>query len=315
VIVLRWQGNVFEAKNLEHLPDPPPATVKRGVVDGFSKRSRSRMIDFLMRLDLSGVKCSFVTLTFAKPPSITEAKKAYKRFAMRLRRHFPQLSAIWRLEFQERGAAHFHMIWINAPFVRQATLQRVWEACTGELMSIVDVRRVRSHKQLINYVSKYIAKVSAFVRSTSLDNEPYQHVPQKEKTGRIWGYINKEGMPLAQAFDLILTDEQVGGYVWFAIRAMSRGRSGNYDYCAKAYTPEAEDMYIHAMKLGATTDNNYIWRNKSKAGAEQWFGGTAVPSSTSVSIGVSERETIVTQDTLWTASENPFSEHISKFGF
>lgn len=258
MIVIEWQGQVLLAKNLEHTPQPPEPNHKRGEIKGFSRRSRSRMIDLMARLDLTHVRVTFLTLTFSGLPTAEQAKKALKRFTMRIRRAFPKASGVWRMEFQERGAIHFHLLLFNFPFVPQKQVQAAWEECTGEGMSIAHITLVRSRRMLMGYVSKYIGKVDKPGDSASLVNEPYQHSLTQQKTGRIWGWLNRECLPLAQKFELVTDDEQLGGYLWFAIQSLSRGKSGKYAYHAKLYSKEAEDMYIFALQHGAMTPGAYI---------------------------------------------------------
>jgi len=147
-----------------------------------------------------------------------EAKKAFKRFAMRLRRAFPAVSAVWRMEPQERGAAHFHLLVFNLPFWKQCDLQMVWEACTGEKRSIVHIKLVHGARSVMAYVSKYIAKEDARDELTSLDDDAYQHAPREKLAGRFWGWIRKECLPLGQKLEGILTDRQtirsLSSFVW-----------------------------------------------------------------------------------------------------
>lgn len=127
---------------------------------------------------------------------------------MRLRRRFLSASAVWRLEYQpRRGAIHFHVLAFNLPFWKQAEVQKQWEACTGEERSIVDIRLIHGARSIMAYISKYIAKVDDRP-TTSLDDGAYQHEGEKPSTGRFWGYINKELLPLGEVVAGVLTDRQ-----------------------------------------------------------------------------------------------------------
>lgn len=138
-----------------------------------------------------------------------EAKRAFKRFSMRVRRAFPQTSIVWRMEYQERGAIHFHLLCFNLPYWSQKELQKTWEACTGESRSIVDIRLVHGARSVMAYVSKYIAKASQTELPTSLDDVSYQHDCSEESAGRFWGYINKELLPLGQKYSGVLIRSDV----------------------------------------------------------------------------------------------------------
>jgi len=203
------------------------------------------------RLDVRGVRVTFLTLTFSGTPSVEDSNIAFKRFTMRLRRKFQTLSGVWRLERQERGSIHFHLMLFNFPFVPQRLIQNVWQECTGEQRSIVHVKLVDNIKMLIRYVAKYIAKVTPPVSSPSLEPAPYQHELTPQRTGRMWGYINKDSLPFAEITTIVTEDTDLGGYLWFAVRSMSRGKSGNYQYCAKVYTDEGDRMMKFALDHGA----------------------------------------------------------------
>lgn len=54
---------------------------------------------------------NFVTLTYpAKFPTVSRAKRDLKVFQQRLIRRFPGSGGIWKLEPQERGAPHYHLL-------------------------------------------------------------------------------------------------------------------------------------------------------------------------------------------------------------
>jgi len=87
---------------------PRKRGAKRGKITSFSNASRRRLLHLFARLDTRKAKAVFLTLTFAAIPTTKRAKTVFKRFTERLRRHFPKMAFIWRLERQERGAIHFH---------------------------------------------------------------------------------------------------------------------------------------------------------------------------------------------------------------
>lgn len=160
----------------------------------------------MARLKTRKIRATFLTLTFTGIQTNEYAKKVFKRFVMRVRRKYRNVSAVWRMELQERGAIHFHVLAFNLPFWKQAELQRTWELCTGETRSIADIRLVHGARSVMAYISKYIAKAD----NTSLDDVSYQHANQDtgeiESFGRCWGWINKDALPLGQKLEGILTD-------------------------------------------------------------------------------------------------------------
>jgi len=181
---------------------------KRGIIRVFSRASRVRLMRFMARLKTRKIRATFITLTFTGVPSNEEAKRCFKRFTMRLKRAFEKAAAVWRMEFQERGAIHFHLLVFNLPFWKQAELQKTWEKCTREKVSIVDIRLVHGARSIMSYISKYIAKKDDRA-ITSLEDGSYQHADEKNKlSGRFWGYINKKLLPLGEVYAGVLTDRQ-----------------------------------------------------------------------------------------------------------
>lgn len=282
MIAIEFQGQVVAATNSWYKPQPPKISKKRGAIHGFSRRSRCRMIDLMARLDVTKTRVTFLTLTFSGCPAPDEAKKALKRFTMRIRRKFHQVAAIWRMEFQERGSVHFHLMLFSLPFLPQRLLQSVWEKCTREKRSIVFVTLIRSHRMLLGYISKYIGKLEAPAEGTSLDNAPYQHSPEPLETGRIWGWLNKSALPMAKKLWLLTEDQNLARYIWFGIRGLSRGKSGKRDYHAKLFTSEGEDIYNFLLSQGCVTENRLHYQVEQPEAPRQWFGGQPVLTATSV---------------------------------
>ena len=96
------------------------AAKTQGKIKGFSDRSRLRLQAAAAELDATGVKSDImVTLTYPGDfkkvcTSGKQAKQhlaAYRRRLTRyLKKHGLTFSALWFLEFQDRGAPHFHLI-------------------------------------------------------------------------------------------------------------------------------------------------------------------------------------------------------------
>lgn len=203
------QGSLLRLVALRKYQPPPKGGGKRNKITGFSANSRRRLMRFMARLKVAKIRATFITLTFSGVPSNEEAKCAFKRFSMRLRRKFKLSSAVWRCEPQERGAPHFHVLVFNLPFWQQKDLQATWEKCTREARSIVDIRLVHGTRSVMSYVSKYIAKKTVEPVSASLDDDTYQHVEGDDGTGRVWGYINKKALPLGKRTEALLGDAHV----------------------------------------------------------------------------------------------------------
>lgn len=163
--------------------------VTRGVVSGFSRAARKRMLQLLNKLEFERI--AFVTLTYPAefPQDGGEYKKHLRRFRARMERKYPKIRVLWRLEFQKRGAPHFHLLLFDAPFLCKYCLSYDWYKSVGSgdrrhLRRGTNIKGVASRGEngkIISYVAKYAAK--------PLDPEV---VSDERWTGRYYGRWNVE---------------------------------------------------------------------------------------------------------------------------
>jgi len=204
-----------------HLPgcSEPPDCV-RGEIDGFSAASRRRLMELLHSLRRDARLPIFGTLTFPEEVWLTarEAKKCMIAWTKRMRRLVGERwSYVWRLEAHPemsrrtgRMCPHLHLISWGAWF-DLAELSAVWTSVVWDVLKIGDCladaggRMVREKHQAsgtnfercrtwggVIYAGKnYIAKEEEF--------------PLGEDSGRIWGYHNRAGLPLAVETRIALT--------------------------------------------------------------------------------------------------------------
>lgn len=193
--------------------DPPPESGGlRGVVVGMSRDSRRRLLDKLMAVDwdlFSGAKgrsssrAFFVTVTYpgdwhsAASVDWRQWKAHLKALRKRLERWLASrgralVGAVWKLEFQKRGAPHFHFVMLlDASISRRHFLAWLLEAWAGVVNA--GGADFDKHKRygadvvpvygggggLMGYVSKYLAKET--------EGESVPADIREEGTGRVWG--------------------------------------------------------------------------------------------------------------------------------
>lgn len=160
----------------------------RGVVSGFSRKSRRRMMQKIGQVDTERVEpyVYFATLTYHNdyPDTLSGVKRDLDRMLKRLMRRGVQF-CIWKLEPQRRGAPHFHLIISTAD-----PLEREWFAAAwGEIAAPEDEEHHRFHLRaetfqpidewgrVVAYVSKYVAKVQTATGLPAMWDRP----------GRWWG--------------------------------------------------------------------------------------------------------------------------------
>jgi hypothetical protein len=198
----------------------------RGEVHGFSVQSRGRLMRHMLSLPRARLCMPwFITLTYpASWPAEAGKWIAHRRaFLKRLYAEFGATAVIWRLEPQQRGAPHFHLMVFAkaclAPTVAD-TGKRDWSQLSRWWYDIVasndpwhfvhgvrDVQRVRSWNGVMSYASKYLCKDSPI-----------------SLPGRQWGIEHKD-LLLIQLVHIALASP-----AWYAVRralfALERAHSG-----------------------------------------------------------------------------------------
>lgn len=122
----------------------------------------------------------------------------------RVRRKYPLVSFFWKLEFQERGAAHFHLVLFGLPDKSSAVLEewRSWSrAAWYEIVGSGDRKHlvrgvtsdwVKSRRGAVGYLAKYLGK----------DDQ----TRPGDFTGRYWGKHNEAALPVADLKKHSLSD-------------------------------------------------------------------------------------------------------------
>lgn len=156
----------------------------------FSYASRRRLLFTLSKVKREAVPV-FVTLTY--PGEFSSDALVWKKdlddFSKRFRRRWSSGCFVWRLEFQKRGAPHFHLLVWGASYVELFTwVSRAWYQVVGSgdqrhLMAGTRVEELRDYRGALGYASKYLGKV---------DQVKYKDV------GRWWGIVGRKNIPWAR---------------------------------------------------------------------------------------------------------------------
>lgn len=170
------------------------STPKRKMIAEFSRKSRLRLLKMVSRLEktASGL---FLTFTYrANMQDHSQAKTHLDLLLRWLKYNYAEGAFLWRMEYQQRGAIHFHIIAFNIHRVDIAKITAYWQEMTGD-DSYPDVETMHNRRKAMFYVSKYVAKTEKHLPSGFI-NEPY---PEKlQFTGRFWGVVNRKLLPLAE---------------------------------------------------------------------------------------------------------------------
>ena len=215
-IEARVHGELIRIDTGKRTARPPlrPEAKKRGAAR-YSYSSRRRFIRKLKTVD-DRCKCFMVTLTYpSKFPDGVEAKRHLRAFLERVRRRWGQSSGFWKLEFQERGAPHFHLLFFGISYKElRAFVSQNWYEVVGsgdekhlKAGTRVEHIKVRSGQ---GGIKKYVAKVTAEVTKN------YQ-TPDIE-VGRWWGIFNAKYIPWSNVFTMEITNKQAYTLIRYARR-------------------------------------------------------------------------------------------------
>lgn len=196
--------------------DPKPKSPNyepRKAITAWSRKSRANMVARFASLDLSPMLddpnrlAVMITLTYpgewlSVAPSAKHAKKHLHAFRKQFERKFRRpLYAMWKTEFQRRGAVHFHIFCV-APIKIQDF--RDWVATAwSDIVSHSDEAERAKHllagtavdvaKGALLGEAQLVAIYFSKHSSPSLGSKEYQNIPPQEwldagSVGRFWGY-------------------------------------------------------------------------------------------------------------------------------
>lgn len=211
---------------------PEPPIRKKGDIRTFSQRSRTRLLKRYNRVNPDrAVKPYHIVLTYPKrfPTDSTDYKTDLDVFFKRLKTAFGELEFLWKLEFQKRGAPHYHIVlylsknydifylrnWIGKNWYEVS--QRFWETkLENHLRAGTSCDLVTDLKKASFYLSKYISKQEAF---------------EAENQGRFWGCSRNWG-------DLILDEQHLTAEQLIQFRRLvKRFLKGNLRMCKLVTKP------------------------------------------------------------------------------
>lgn len=235
----------------------------RSKVTTFSRASRLRLLQKMATIKARKLKAVFLTLTYGQEfPSPRLAKRHLDNLLKRIGRKYENVSGFWRLEFQRRGAPHFHLILFNLPFMEKELLSQWW----GEIVGIqfwdaannpirppfTRIEMITSHAMASRYVAKYVAKADGSdggfnVASYLTVEGDFIHPVTGETEGSIgrwWGVFNAVALPFADAVEII-----VNGCGRRAVDALRRALA------ATRWRVDPESRYGFFL----FEDNPYLW--------------------------------------------------------
>lgn len=204
---------------------PPP---KRGRCLHFTGACQRRMRNSMAQT-MRAAPAAFATLTYPAvwEPDARVWKRHLATFLKRLFRKYPWIAGFWKLEFQKRGAPHFHLMLFGAPRVEDDARAfgdlREWIAenwyevvgSTQEAHRYAGTQLDEVRKGAMQYTCKYVSKdqLPESVRDTH--------------NGRWWGAFNRAKLPKKKPLEVSLEPHEAQMFLRTVRRFVSRLRQDN----------------------------------------------------------------------------------------
>lgn len=145
---------------------PPTVDVERGNVTEFSRKSRQRLAFVASNTDVEFTM--MITLTYPRsfPSDGRTVKRHLNHFLTRMRRYRTDVLYLWFLEWQKRGAPHFHILATALGELRtvQLWVSRTWydvvqSGDERHLKAGTRCETIRSRDGARHYAVKYASKM------------------------------------------------------------------------------------------------------------------------------------------------------------
>lgn len=142
---------------------PPEGGGKRGKVTELSRKSLQKLAFYAQNTDVCFT--TIITLTYPGeyPKSGKEIKEHLNRFLAWMRGKFKSIQYLWFLEFQSRGAPHFHVLLDLLLTGYKSEISTAWYKAVGSgderhLRAGTNTEKIRKVDGAARYAAKYAAK-------------------------------------------------------------------------------------------------------------------------------------------------------------
>lgn len=212
-----------ESKGRSVVASDEDKQINREKVFSRAKRDVRRLINCNI-----GEYSKFVTLTFRN--NVTDIKAAnyeFKKFKQRLEFHLGhKLQYLTVIEFQKRGAIHYHCLMFNAPYVPNSKLREIWRN------GFVKINKIDKVDNVGAYVCKYMTKsqderlVEEKMWFSSRGLKKPLEIKEKEKVDALLQALPSENITYANTFK---NDFNTTNYVQYNINIIK-----NEDKCTES---------------------------------------------------------------------------------
>ncbi len=205
VLSVARNGNYCKLTIPEFLPGGRSVKVRgdRVEISQFSARSRCalfRLVNSVNRAVVSVASVRFVTLTYPREfPTARSSKRHLDTVLKRFERQWGRRAVIWKIEPQDRGAPHFHLLVLMPSGSSVDAEVRWWAESWCEVVGSGDANHLKWHlgelggenrpccevcrdwSSVVSYAGKYLGKLSA-----------QGHGETWDRPGNFWGVRRRE---------------------------------------------------------------------------------------------------------------------------
>lgn len=170
--------------------------VKRGKITTFTRESQKRFMAGCSAWVLKSPRLVFVTLTQKAMLHGKKGKKAREQFLRKMRRKYPHVAGCWRLEYQLRLAAHYHLLCDGFgfdPATADAEIAEFDQWCRTTWADICNEPANRIRTEAVYAESEhgskyYLTKELGKSVQSALSDDRMASI---DHDGRFWGWFNK----------------------------------------------------------------------------------------------------------------------------
>ena len=199
--------------------------------------AKSRYIKTYSKKEIVNFKLNFVTLTLPSKqmhPTSQITSECFNQFLTEIRQRTGMVNYIWKLEFQNNGNVHYHLVtdvYLDFFFVR-----KIWNRILSKLGYVQAYQESMNSLSLLDYVSKYgsnqkkefsvLAKRYAKGKSENWENPPSVDTRSCNNKNSIGYYIakyfSKNEMNKVSCNELDNEDNSFSLRLWYCSRSLSK---------------------------------------------------------------------------------------------
>jgi hypothetical protein len=160
-----------------------------GKISSFSVRSRSRLNKKIATVRKNHIPL-FVTLTYHNdwPAGFEGFKYHLHHFCIALFRKFPKAGLVWKLEYQKRGAPHFHFFVWGVPLSDlQDFVPEKWHKIVYSKLGFRSAYHLAWHRGELKDNDHCVQPIRSWNGVTSYAAKYFSKVDDEARGGRIWG--------------------------------------------------------------------------------------------------------------------------------